>query len=253
LRRSWKRVAGVTVGILAAAYLATAAALYAVSSEWLAVARLDVHGNSRISTGEVHALLEGALGSSMISADLEAWRQRLLASPWVGGAELRRVFPNVISVHLVERTAAALGRIDGVTYLVDRHGDTIDEFGPRYAELNLPIIDGLGTGRAGDFVIDPARARLTARLLSSLESRPDLLARISQIDVSNVRDVKVLLTGDTALVRIGRDHFVERIQSYIDLAARLRERVPDIDSVDLRYDTRVYVKPQPAGRRGRTS
>lgn len=252
LRRSWKRIAGVAVGTLLVIYLIAAMAAYAVSSSWLTVDRIIVHGNSRISAGEVHALLEGAIGASMVTADLDVWRQRLLTSPWVAHAELRREFPDAVSVTLVERTAAAIGRVDGTMYLVDRSGAVIDEYGPRYAELDLPIVDGMGTGRTGAFLVDPMRARLVSRLLASLEPRPELLERVSEIDVSNPRDVTVVLSGDTTLLRLGRDHFADRLQAYVDLAPRLRERVPEIDTVDLRYDTRVYVQGsrRAAGRKG---
>ena len=40
------------------------------------------------------------------------------------------------------------------------------------------------------------------------------------------------------------DQFVERLQSYLDLVAALREKVPQIDYVDLRFGERVYVRPQ---------
>jgi cell division septal protein FtsQ len=53
----------------------------------------------------------------------------------------------------------------------------------------------------------------------------------------------LLLDGDTALLHLGDDEFLERLQSYVDLAPALRERVPDIDYVDLRFDSRVYVRP----------
>ena len=39
---------------------------------------------------------------------------------------------------------------------------------------------------------------------------------------------------------------MERLQSYLDLLPALRERIPDIDYVDLRFDERVYVRPQSA-------
>ena len=41
----------------------------------------------------------------------------------------------------------------------------------------------------------------------------------------------------------GDDHFLERVESYLSLSSALRERVPDIDYVDLRFDGRVYVRP----------
>jgi cell division septal protein FtsQ len=58
----------------------------------------------------------------------------------------------------------------------------------------------------------------------------------------------VILKGDTALVRVGDERFTDRIQSYVDLMPTLRERVPNIDYVDLRFDDRVYVRPS-RGRR----
>jgi hypothetical protein len=64
-----------------------------------------------------------------------------------------------------------------------------------------------------------------------------------------VRDAVVILKDDTALIRVGDERFVERVQSYLDLARRLKEQVPQIDYVDLRFDDRIYVRPQGSGPR----
>jgi len=42
-----------------------------------------------------------------------------------------------------------------------------------------------------------------------------------------------------------RDGQMERLQSYVDVAPALRERVQDIDYVDLRFEDRLYVRPVP--------
>jgi cell division septal protein FtsQ len=158
---------------------------------------------------------------------------------------MRRVLPGTIAVAISEREPMGIGRLGGDLYLIDQEGTIIDEFGPNYAEFDLPIIDGLaGPPRDGSPLIDEARAALAARLLSSLERRPDLARRVSQVDVRDVRDAVVILKDDPALVRLGDDQFVERLQSYLDLAPALRERVADIDYVDLRFDERIYVRPQ---------
>ena len=57
----------------------------------------------------------------------------------------------------------------------------------------------------------------------------------------------MILKNDTALIRIGDDQFAERLQSYLDLVAALREKVPQIDYVDLRFGERVYVRPAANG------
>ena len=88
---------------------------------------------------------------------------------------------------------------------------------------------------------------MAARLLAALGAHPSLAKRVSQIDVSDPRDLMVILKGDTAMVRLGDEQFAERLQSYVDLSPVLREKVPEIDYVDLRFDERVYVRPQSRG------
>ena len=215
-----------------------------LAADALRVSRITVRGNERMSRGEVLAILDGLRGRSMVTADLESWRQKLLNSPWVADAAIRRVLPGTLTVAISERRPMGVGRIREVLYLVDQQGAIIDEYGPNYAELDLPIIDGLaGAPDAGGTLVDETRAALAARVMADLHQRPDLAGRISQIDVSDPRDAVVILKGDTALVRVGEERFVERIQSYVDLRPALRDRVPSIDYVDLRFDERVYVRP----------
>jgi cell division septal protein FtsQ len=215
-----------------------------LAADALRVSRITVHGNERMSRGEVLAILDGLRGRSMVTADLESWRQKLLNSPWVADAAIRRVLPGTLTVAISERRPMGIGRIRDVLYLIDQQGAIIDEFGPNYAELDLPIIDGLAAAPStSGTLVDETRAALAARVMADLRQRPDLAGRISQIDVTDQRDAVVILKGDTALVRVGEERFVERIQSYVDLRPALRDRVPSIDYVDLRFGERVYVRP----------
>jgi cell division septal protein FtsQ len=215
-----------------------------LSADALRVTQIKVHGNERISKGEVLGMLDPLRGRSMVTVDLETWRQKLLNSPWVADAAIRRVLPGTLTVAISERKPMGIGRIRETLYLIDQDGAIIDEYGPNYAELDLPVIDGLAaTPIAGRTMVDETRAALAGRVLADLHQRPDLAGRLSQIDVSDPRDAVVILKGDTALIRIGEERFVERIQSYIDLKPALRDRVPSIDYIDLRFDERVYVRP----------
>jgi cell division protein FtsQ len=243
-RDAWPTLARIVVAgivVTAGLYFATDRVL---SAESLTISRITVSGNARISRGEVVVLLEGLRGQNMLTADLESWRVKLLESPWVADAAIRRVFPGTVSVAISERQPLGIGRIGNTLYLIDRRGTVIDEYGPNYVEFDLPIIDGLAAHAAADgMLVDEARATLAGNLLSELARRPDLARRVSQIDVSDARDAVLILKNDTALVRVGDTNFVDRLQSYLDLASTLRDRIPDIDYVDLRFDQRVYVRP----------
>jgi cell division protein FtsQ len=242
---SWRhsgRAAVLLAVLIYAAYRATSLVL---SAEALTITRITVSGNVRLSRGEVVSLLDGLRGTNMVTVDLEAWRRKILSSPWVADAAIRRVLPGTVAVAISERQPMGIGRIGGELYLLDDRGGIIDQFGPHYAEFDLPIIDGLAAPpRDNGSLIDDARAALASRVLAALQARPDLAKRVSEIDVSDARDAALLLKGDTALVRVGNDRFAERLQSYVDLVPALRERVPAIDYVDLRFDDRVYVRPQ---------
>jgi cell division protein FtsQ len=248
-KRSWRdlswmamaRVATITVVVLFALYFVVDLVL---SAEALTVTRITVSGNTRLSQGEVLSLLDGLRGRNMVAVNLESWRQKLMASPWVANAAMRRVLPGTIDVFISERAPMGVGRIAERLYLIDERGEVIDEYGPNYADFDLPIIDGLTSAspREDGLLVDEARATLAGRLLAALQARPSLARRVSQVDVSDPRDAMVILKGDTALVRVGDEQFAERLQSYLDLAPALRERVPDIDYVDLRFDERVYVR-----------
>lgn len=210
----------------------------------LAIDEIEIEGNRHLPDGEVRALLAGLQGQHILLTDLEAWRQRLMGSPWVEQAALRRVLPSTIEVVISERTPMALARIKGELYLVDRGGRVIDAYGPGYGHFDLPIVDGLAdeTGPDGP-AVDPARAALAARLLAALAERRDLLPLVSQIDVSDSRNAVVLLRHDPALLHLGDTRFAERLQAWLDLSETLRLRVPEIEYADLRFEDRVYVRP----------
>lgn len=232
------------VAILVVLYAGYRGSMLVLHASALQVRKISVRGNVRLSSGEVAAIVEGLRGANILSADLAGYRRRLMESPWVADVALRRVLPSTVEVFVSERRPMGLCRLGSTLYLVDPHGTLIDEFGPQYAEFDLPIVDGLVRSPAGrQPTIDDARAELASRVIDALATRKDLARRVSQIDVSDAHDAVVILDKDAALLHLGEDKFVERVQSYVELAPSLRQSVPDIDYVDLRFDEHVYVMP----------
>jgi cell division protein FtsQ len=220
------------------AYGGYRAGLYFMSASQLDVQHVVVEGNRRLSIGEAEALLDGLKGENILTVDLEQWRQRLMASSWVTDAELRRRFPGTVVVRVTEREPIGIARLRETLFLVDADGGVIDEFGPRYADCDLPIIDGLLVDGPGGSRVDETRGRLVAGMLADVRRRSDVARRVSQIDVSDAADVRVILADDPTVLRLGDTKFLDRIWAYLGLAAELRQRVPGIRYVDLRVDNR---------------
>ena len=205
------------------------------------VDHISTSGNQRVSSDTVRDLLSGLRGENILFADLERWRTTLLGSPWVRDVSLRRSLPSTVEVLVHERTPIAIGRVGSRLFLVDERGASIDEYGPQYVGLDLPIVDGLASGK-GD-TMDEERAAMAARLIVAVRQKPAIADRLSQVDVTDLHNATVLLNKDAAQLRVGDTRFLERLESYLSLSATLHQRLPNIDYVDLRFDGRVYVKP----------
>jgi len=252
-RLSWN-VARRTLSVLLFVFGVYQSIAFAFTTPLLRVSRITVAGNVRLSSGEVQALVEDLRGSSILLVDLDAFRQRLVESPWIAEVALRRVLPSTVEIFVSERHPVGLCRMGPDLYLIDESGTLIDQFGPQYSEFDLPIIDGLidrSANGAAKATIDVARAELASRVIGALGRSQQIGGRLSEVDVTDAHDAVVLLDGDPALLHLGDDKFLERVQSYLELSPALRERVTEIDYVDLRFDPRVYVRP--AGERGRTT
>jgi cell division septal protein FtsQ len=249
---SWKTLAVAATVSAVVLYGVFRAAGVALTTHALSINTITVEGTSRMAPGEALAILEGLRGSSMVTADLESWRQKLLDAPWVADVSIRRVFPRTVAVVISERQPLGIGRIQNALYLLDEEGTVIDEFGPKYAEFDLPFIEGLAPGGAADESAADRHAALAGRVLADLQRRPDLAKKVSQVDVSNAKDAVVVLKDDNVPLHTGDTRFADRVQLYLDLSPRLHQDVAGIDSVDLRFGDNVFVKPQGTSGKGKT-
>lgn len=200
------------------------------------IASIEVKGNKFLSEGEVRELLGPAIGGNLISANLEGLRANLAASPWVGGAVVRRKLPDTLTVDVTERFPIALAETDQL-YVMDASGELIDLLGPRTAGFDLPIIRGLG-GVSVETRRD--RARRASTLLDDLG---DLSSEVSEISVDRSGDLLIVLRGDGSVLKLAEPPYRKRVLSFLALRQRLRERCPDAEYFDLRFKDRIYAKP----------
>ena len=67
---------------------------------------------------------------------------------------------------------------------------------------------------------------------------------MSQYLVLIYEDEQGWASGDAAVISLGDDQFLARLERYLDLAAALHDRVAEIDHVDVRFENRIYVRPK---------
>ena len=220
----------------------------------LRISHIAVQGQRHLSAADVRSRVWTLEGVNIVRADLDAARRRLLGSPWIADATLRRQLPATIEIAIEERQPVALARFGrGGLQLIAEDGMVLGPAGARPG-FDLPIADGLtpvpgrslsgpGAGVGIPARVDPERAALIGRLVESLRQEDGLLALVSEVDVRDVEDAVVLLGDEPARVHLGHEDFARRVRAYRDLAPTVLQHVDAIDSADVRYDGRVFVRP----------
>ncbi len=134
------------IAVGAAALIAVSVALVIAYQAMLAsslfgLSRLTLTGQERLGQSQVLTLAGLKPGMNLLRIDPEAVRLRLLASPWVAEAAVRRVLPDELRIHITERRPVAVVMADR-PWFMDENGVAFKTVDPG-EELDLPVVTGL--------------------------------------------------------------------------------------------------------------
>jgi len=210
-----------------------------MASEQLRVGRVEVRGSHFLSEGEVRELLGPAVGQNILGLDIEALKARLRSSPWVAEATVARTLPDTLRVEIREREPLALAELDRL-YLMDGDGSLVDLYGPRTSGFDLPIVRGLAAATAEQ------RRERAERAGALLRDLGELAREVSELEVDETGDLRLVLRGPGEVVRMGPPPWRSRFLTFLGLRRELAARCPQAEYFDLRYRDRIVAKPREA-------
>jgi cell division protein FtsQ len=180
-------------------------------------------------TGEEHTAREAAAaaisvpkGESIFGVNPDAARARLLMLPWVSDAEVRRHFPDHVSVHLIEKRPFALWRNGNALLAVERSGTVITKVDEDNRLGRLPVLTGAGAPEAAAPIVDAVAGQ------KAVEARLVALQRIAG------RRWDLLLSGGVT-VRLPEDGWERQLAELEKLIVEKGVLERDIETIDLRY------------------
>ena len=218
---------GCAIGLFAGGHVAKAilraqAALMAPFAEaGFAVNNVTITGGERTSPESASAALALAKGGSIFGVRPDAARARLLMLPWVADAEVRRQFPDKVTVRLIEKRPFAIWKAGNVLSVVERSGAVItkvqdDPFG------RLPVIAGAGAPEAAAPIID------------ALAKEKAIQARLVAIERIGERRWDLHLSGGVS-VRLPEEGWERQLVELERLIVEKGVLERDIEMIDLRY------------------
>ncbi|MDH5570891.1 MAG: cell division protein FtsQ/DivIB [Gammaproteobacteria bacterium] len=161
------------------------------------------------------------------SLDVQAVREQVEQLPWVAQASVRRIWPDTLSLFLVEQKALAYWMDDG---LVNLKGELFKPDQATYPK-GLPVFNGP----------ENMQAVLTQHYLESNAALNAHGLAVSQVDLTTRRALSLQLNNGIKLV-LGREQQQQRLQRFLSVYEQLfATRVNDIEAIDLRYSNGMSV------------
>lgn len=201
----------------------------------LAIDRILVVGNERLSEGEILELIEVRDSTNILTLDLDETRRKLLRSSWVKDVELKRMLPATLTLEIVERSPVAALALSEL-YLLAEDGTILDQVPPFYDLGKLVLVRGVSGG-------DAEGAALAGEVAGALSSDERLSLLVSEVDVGGgASSVALRLRESPLTLLVSRQSMVPRLLEVVPLLAGIEERLPALEVLDLRFDSRVYAR-----------
>ena len=109
--------------------------------DYFATHKITIEGTQRLTHEQVARQARVRTGDNILSINLSLARKRLLAHPWIAGAEVSREIPSRIIIRVKEH--AALAVVDfGQKFLINQQGRIFKTWNPS-DQQDLPVISGL--------------------------------------------------------------------------------------------------------------
>lgn len=180
-----------------------------------------------VSEGDVTAILQRYIGAGFFDFDINGASRDLEALPWVASVDVRRVWPDTLSLHLEEEMPIAKW---GSAQLLNQYGELFSP-GSTDSFAGLPLLDGpegsqervMQQYKQLSQVLSPAGLRLNGLALSHRQSW--------SLRVNAMR------------VEVGRHDVLARVQRFARFYAQQdRAETAQFASIDLRYGNGIAVK-----------
>ncbi len=267
-RRSWQLYRRVLAGgfmALAGGWLLFQTAHFFLDSPRVVLAglgQIELVGNRYVSRAAVLEKFAADRGRSVLRVPLAQRRHALERIPWVEQASVERILPNRIRVQLVERTPVAFLRLGTELALVDAYGVILER--PLAGDFRFPVVTGIAETTPREQ--REQRMRLYVEFLKEIELiRPGAADHVSEVDLSDGRDLRAVLAGipemgaagaadqGPVLVHFGDSDFVNKFRLLVENIGQWRASAGRVESVDLRFARQVVVNPEAKTTAARTA
>jgi cell division septal protein FtsQ len=227
------------------------AMVYVYNSEKFNLRKVTFYGCRELDQKELEEVIRQNFPRNILRIDLRQLKNRLEKETWARRVEIRRVLPSDLVVYVEERTPSVILEIQGELMMADRDGTVLDRYDPKYGKLDMPVFKGVLGEDAESYRLyqeeNAARIHQGLEMLADIESgSPSYARRISEVDISDRKNLKVLLVDDTAEVYLGDKDYLKRFRTLMENLSQyqeLKNQYAEFSSIDMRFEGNIIYRP----------
>ncbi|HVG29415.1 MAG TPA: FtsQ-type POTRA domain-containing protein [Pyrinomonadaceae bacterium] len=185
----------------------------AASSTFFDVRSVDVSGVSQASEDQIKQIVRRGAAAGVWKADLEALSAEIAHQPWVRTAVVTRVLPSGLRVRISERVPrVVLHTAAGRFVWVDDDGVAVGPLTPAQQQPTFFMRGFDESDTEAAHAGNRERVKTFMTLAGEWESA-GLAARVSELNLDDLRDVRAQLAGDDSQieVRLGKEDWTKRL------------------------------------------
>lgn len=207
--------------------------------------QIQISGNHIVPPEEIQKLFLRDRNHSLLQIPLDTRRSEIQEVSWVEDASVQRILPNRLRVEITERTPIAFFRNGAELTLIDSHGVLLDR--PEGEDFHFPIVTGLSENMPRDE--REKRMKIYEEFMQALELvKSGSADRLSELDLANPRDLRVVLTGlagadrpQAVTVHFGQSDFTNKYRMLIENFAQWQANSGRVQTIDLQYSRQVVI------------
>lgn len=200
----------------------------AMEKSGFAVKRIRIEGLDAAREQDILAALHAVRGRSIFEFDCAAARARLTSMDRIADAQVRRLLPGIIQVHITERKPLAIWQHDGALTLVDASGHAVAPATPQDLE-KYPHVVGLGANLHAAAFLD-----VLARF-PNIESRVRAAVRVGDRRWNLQLDNGI----EVFLPEMGLENALKEL---LRLEKENKVFAREVESIDMRLKDRLILK-----------
>jgi cell division septal protein FtsQ len=226
--------------------------VYAYTSEKFNLRQVTFYGCKELNKRELEEVIRKDFPANILRIDLQKLKERLEKETWAKRVEIRRVLPSDLIIYVEERTPSVILELHGELMVADQDGTMLGRYDPRFGKLDVPVFKGVLGDDAEDCKLyqeeNATRIHQGLVMLSQIEAGlPHATQKISEVDISDPENLKILLVDDTAEVYLGEKDYLKRfrtLMSNLGEYQKLKDQYTEFVSIDVRFDNQIVYLPK---------